>query len=104
MMTKGIYGFCEPFVNFGRNKKAEVASFTTLQPAKQLFSILSGMSEAEVVSYFKRILTGKKCGSKVPVLASEEKDMAFMYKITKGQFVISYYFGEWNTHGFPRHN
>jgi len=93
-MIKGIDGFCEPFVNFGRNKKAEVVSFT----------ILSDMSEAKVVSYFKRTLTVKKCASKVSVLASEEKDMAFMYKITKGQFVISYYFGEWNTHGFPQHN
>ena len=54
--------------------------------------------------YFKQTLTGKKCGSKVSVLASEEKDMAFMYKITKGQFVISYYFGEWNIHGFPQRN
>ena len=103
-MIKGIDGFCEPFVNFGRNKKAEVVSFHTLRPVKQLFSILSGKSEKEVVSYFKRTLTGKKCGSKVSVLASEEKDMAFMYKITKGQFVISYYFGEWNIHGFPQHN
>ena len=103
-MIKGIDGFCEPFVNFGRNKKAEVVSFTTLRPVKQLLSILSGMSEVEVVSYFKRTLTGKKCGSKVAVLASDEKDMAFMYKISKGQFVISYYFGEWNTHGFPQHN
>ena len=103
-IIKGIDGFCEPFVSFGRNKKAEVVFFTTLRPVKQLFSILSEMSEAEVVSYFKRTLTGKKCGSKVSVLASEEKDMAFMYKITKGQFVISYFFGEWNTHGFPQHN
>ena len=103
-MMKGIDGYCEPFVNFGRNKKAEVVSFTTLRPVKQLFSILSGKGETEVVSYFKRTLTGKKCGCKVSVLASEEKDMAFMYKITKGQFVISYYFGEWNTHGFPQHN
>ena len=36
-MIKGIDGFCEPFVNFGRNKKAEVVSFTTLRPVKQLF-------------------------------------------------------------------
>ena len=28
-MMKGIDGFCEPFVNFGRNKKGEVVSFTT---------------------------------------------------------------------------
>lgn len=87
-VIKGIDGFCEPFVNFGKNKKAEVVSFTTLQSVKQLLSILSGMSEVEVVSYFKRTLTGKKCGSKVLLLASEEKDMAFMYKITKGKFVI----------------
>ena len=103
-MMKGIDGFCKPFVSFGRNKKAEVVSFTALCPVKQLFSILSGKSETEVVSYFKRTLTGKKCGCKVSVLASKEKDMAFMYKITKVQFVISYYFGEWSTHGSPQHN
>ena len=103
-MMKGVHGFCEPFVNFGNNRKAQVVSFTSLRPVKQLFSILSGKSETEVVSYFKRTLTGKKCGSKVSVLATEEKDMAFTYKIAKGQFVISYYFGEWNTHGFPQHN
>lgn len=36
-MMKGIDGLCEPFVNFGRKKNAEVVSFTTLRPVKQLF-------------------------------------------------------------------
>ena len=36
-MIKGIDGFCEPFVNFGRNKKAEVVSFHTLLPSQTAF-------------------------------------------------------------------
>ena len=55
----------------------------------------------EVVQYFKRTLTGKKAGSKVNVIASEEKKKVFVYKLTKGQLFIAFHFGEWNTYGFP---
>ena len=103
-VIKSIDGFAEPFVSFGQNRKVEVVSFTTLRPVKQLLSVLSGMNEGEVVKYFKRTLTGRKIGSKVAVLASEEKDMAFMYRLSKGQLVISYHYGEWNKFGFPQHN
>lgn len=77
-------GFAEPFVSFGANKKAETISFSLLRPAKQLLLILSGLREREVVQYFKRTLTGKKAGSKVYVIASEEKKMVFVYKLTEG--------------------
>ena len=56
------------------------------------------------MKYFKRTLTGKKAVSKVSVLASEEKNMTFVYKLSKGQLAISFHFGEWNTYGFPQHN
>lgn len=103
-VTKSTEGFAEPFVSFGADRKAETISFTTLRPAKQLFSLLSGLTEREVVKYFKRTLTGKKAGSKVCVLASEEKKLTFVYKLSKGQLAISFHFGEWNTYGFPQHN
>ena len=103
-VIKSTEGFAEPFVSFGANKKAETISFSSLRPAKQLLSMLSGLMEQEVVQYFKRTLTGKKAGSKVNVIASEEKKMVFVYKLTKGQLVIAFHFGEWNTYGFPQHN
>ena len=104
-VVKSIDGFGEPFISFGKNRKAEVVSFTTLRPVKELFSLLSGLKEGEVVKYFKKtLITGKKSGSKVAVLATEEKDMAFLYKLSKGQLVITYHFGEWNKFGFPQHN
>lgn len=71
-------------MSFGANKKAETISFSLLRPAKQLLLILSGLREREVVQYFKRTLTGKKAGSKVYVIASEEKKMVFVYKLTEG--------------------
>ena len=103
-ITKSTGGFAEPFVSFGANRKEETISFSSLRPAKQLFSLLSGLTEREVVQHFKRTLTGKKAGSKVNVIASEEKKMFFVYKLTKGQLLISFHFGEWNTYGFPQHN
>ena len=103
-VTKSTEGFAEPFVSFGANKKAETISFSSLRPAKQLLSMLSGLMEWEVVQYFKRTLTGKKAGSKVNVITSEEKNMVFVYKLTKGELVIAFHFGEWNTYGFPQHN
>ena len=56
-VTKSTEGFAEPFVSFGANKKAETISFSSLRPAKQLLSMLSGLMEQEVVQYFKRTLT-----------------------------------------------
>ena len=103
-VIKSVDGFAEPFVSFGRNRKAEVVSFTTLRPVKQLLSVLSGMNEDEVVKYFKRTLPGRKIGSKVAVLAAKEKDIAFMYRLSEGQLVISFHYGGWNKFGFPQHN
>ena len=103
-VIKSIEGFGEPFVSIVANRKTEVVSFTTLRPVKQLFSVLSGISERDILQYFKRTLTGRKAGSKVSIMATQEKNMAFVYKLNKGQLAISFHFGEWNTHGFPQHN
>ena len=41
-MIEGIDGFCEPFVNFGRNKKAEVVSFHTYVQSNSFFLYFPG--------------------------------------------------------------
>ena len=103
-VIKSTEGFAEPFVSVVANSKTETVSFMTLRPVKQLFSVLSGLSEREVVQHFKRSLTRRKVGSKVSLLACQEKNMVFLYKLNKGQLTISFHFGEWNSHGFPQHN
>ena len=97
-------GFWRTLVSIVPDRKTEVVSFTSLRPVKELFSVLSGISEKDIVQYFKRSLTGRKTGSKVSVLTNQEKNMAFVYKFHKGQLAISFYFGEWNSYGFPQHN
>ncbi len=70
----------------------------------ELLALLSGYSEKEVSSYFKRNLTGLKAGHKVNVIANESKDFAFIYKQKQGRFSISFNFGEWNVNGYPQHS
>ena len=55
-VIKSTEGFAEPFVSVVANSKTETVSFTTLRPVKQLFSVLSGLSEREVVQHLKRSL------------------------------------------------
>ena len=52
-VTKSTEGFAEPFVSFSTNKKARTISFSSLRPIKQLISILSGLTEWEVVAYLR---------------------------------------------------
>ena len=79
-LVKVMPGFCDPFCYYGNNKKGEVISFTSLRLVAQLLSMLSGYLEEEVVTYFKRNLSGFKFGHKVAVVASESKDFALVYK------------------------
>ena len=55
-VIKSTEGFAEPFIPVVANSKTETVSFTTLRLVKQLFSVLSGLSEREVVQHFKRSL------------------------------------------------
>ena len=102
-VTQSMPGFCQPFYFHDHNRKGEVISFTNMRLVMELLSFLSGYTEPEVATYFKRKLTGMKSGHKVAVLASESKDFAFFYKIRAGKFTISFNFGEWNAAGFPQH-
>ena len=55
-VIKSTEGFAEPFIPVVANSKTETVSFTMLRLVKQLFSVLSGLSEREVVQHFKRSL------------------------------------------------
>ena len=55
-VIKSTEGFAEPFIPVVANSKTETVSFTTLRLVKQLFSVLSGLSERDVVQHFKRSL------------------------------------------------
>jgi hypothetical protein len=103
-VVKSVPGFVEPYCFVGSNKKGEVISFTNLHLVMELLALLSGYSEKEVSSYFKRNLTGLKAGHKVNVIANESKDFAFIYKQKQGRFSISFNFGEWNVNGYPQHS
>ena len=51
-VIKSTEGFAKPFVSVVTNSKTETVSFMTLRPVKQLFFVLSGLSEREVVQHF----------------------------------------------------
>ncbi|KAK3705273.1 hypothetical protein QZH41_000068 [Actinostola sp. cb2023] len=104
-VVKSSDGFAQPFCFHSKNRKGEVISLTSIRLVKELFSLLSGLSGAEVMDFFKRKLTsGMRSGHKVSVLVDEHKDFAFIYKYNKGELTISYNFGEWNVCGTPQHN
>ena len=75
-VVKSGPGFVEPYCLIGSNKKGDVISFTNLRLVTELLALLSGYSEKEVATYFRRNLTGLKAGHKVNVIASEDKDFA----------------------------
>ena len=103
-LVKATPEYCEPFCFLGKNKNGEVISFTSLRLVVNFLVLLSGYTKDEVVMYFKRNLaTGMRRGHKVHIITSDVKDFAFVYKHKQGKLVISFYFGEWNTSGFPQH-
>jgi hypothetical protein len=97
--------FNEPACYISSNKKAEVISFTSLCSLQKLFSMLSGMSTKEVKKFFSRKLSStSRSGNKVKLIVEETKDFVFFYKKHSGKLALQFHYGEWNSHGFPRHN
>ena len=45
-----------------------------------------------------------ECGSSAFPKNVPHLSIAFTYSLRKGQLTVSFYFGEWNVHGFPQHN
>ena len=98
-------GFSVPFCCYSNNKNAEVVRITSIRLVKELFVLLSGLGDEEVVSYFNRILaSGSRKGNKAWLKVSEEKDFTFTYNKNQGKLLISFYFGEWNVNGFAQHS
>ena len=103
-LVKSTPEHCPPFCYYANNKKGEVISFTSLRLVVDYLVFLSRYSTEEVGMYFKKtIATGSRRDHKISVITSDEKDFAFIYKHRQGQLVISFYFGEWNSSGFPQH-
>ena len=103
-LVKGTSEYSPPFCYYANNKKDEVVSFTSLRLVVDFLVLLSQYSAEEVSMYFKKtIATGSRRGHNISIITSDEKDFAFIYKHRQGKLVISFYFGEWNSSGFPQH-
>jgi hypothetical protein len=96
--------FKEPHCYVANNKKGEVISITSPVVLTKLFSWLSGKSVMEVNLYLQRKLKGYRKDHEVRVLVSEDKDFGILYNFKKGQLIIGYHYGEWNSFGFPQHS
>lgn len=96
--------FQEPHCFFACNKKGEVVSITCPHVLARLFSWLTGKGITEVKSYFQRTLKGNRKDHRVRVLVSPNKDFGIVYSYKKGQLIIQYHYGEWNSFGFPQHS
>ena len=86
-----------------KNRKCHVMAFTSESAVTSLFSMLSGLSEAEVQSHFRRKLTGRING-RAAVIINEEKQFSLVYKGNLNQCTIEFYYGAWNSAGFPLHH
>ncbi len=103
-LVKSTPEYSPPFCYNANNKKGEVISFTSLRLVVDFLVLLSRYSTEEVSMYFKRTLaTGSRRGHSVSIITSDVKDFAFIYKHRQAKLIISFYFGEWNSSGFPQH-
>ena len=93
--------FCDPNCYVVESKKMTVVSFQSILAVKEF---LSALSMTEVSGYLERRLRGNRKDHLTKLLVSETKDFALIYHSNKGQFVLSFHFGEWNAFGFPQHN
>lgn len=65
-------------ISLAENNKCYAISFTRMEAVVALFSVLSGMSEGAVRSYFKR----KVSNGRAKVIVNLEKDFVFLYKFS----------------------
>ena len=98
-------GFSGPSCYVECNSKAVVIAFSELAATTRFLSTLSAVTAKEIEeNYFQRELLGRKKGSRAALLVSEDKQFSFTYFMRKRQMEILFYFGEWNSYGFPQHN
>jgi hypothetical protein len=87
-----------------RNSKAVVIAFSDLAATIRFLSTLLAITAKELAEkYMRKKLVGRKSGSEVAVVVSEQKQFSFTFSIKRAQMHI-FYFGEWNSSGFPQHN
>ena len=97
--------FTRPSCMVENNSKAVVIAFSDMATPCKFLSTLSAIATKELCDkYLRKELRGRKSGSWVEAIVSEEKQFSFTYKTKKGQMNIFFYFGEWNIYGFPQHN
>ena len=87
-------------ISLAENNKCYAISFTRMEAVVALFSVLSGMPEGTVSSYFKRRVSN----GRAKVIVNLQKDFVFLYKIKAGQLLITFHYGLWNKSGFPLHS
>ena len=87
-------------ISLAENNKCYAISFMRMEAVVVLFSVLSGMPEGTVRSYFKRRVQN----GRAKVIVNLEKDFVFLYKIKACQLSISFHYGLWNKSGFPLHS
>ena len=93
----------QDFVNnfsLPEDEKCYSLSFTGKKAVVSLFSLLSGLFEGAVASYFKRRVSNGKAA----IIIHPEKDFAFLYKVKADQLVITFHYGFWNKSDFPLHS
>jgi len=97
--------FYEPRCYVRKNSKAEVICFTSLCSFQKFMSMISGLSTSEVKKYFSRQLKGRcREHHTVKLLVDDERQLALTYWIKRGQFDLTFQYGEWNTCNYPLHN
>ena len=87
-------------ISLAENNKCYAMSFTRMEAVVALFSVLSGMPEGTVKSYFKRRVSN----GRAKVIVNLQKDFVFLYKIKAAQLLITFHYGFWNKSGFPLHS
>ena len=84
--------------------KAVVIAFSDLAATIRFLSTLSAVTAKELAErYLQKSLAGRKSGGQVAVVVSEQKQFSFTFSIKRGHIDIFFYFGEWNSYGFPQH-
>ena len=84
------------------NRKCHIMAFTSESAVTSLLTMLSGLSEAEVQSHFRRKLSGRINGRAEVI--NKEKEFSLVYKVNLNHCIIEFYYGVWNSAGFPLHH
>ena len=88
------------FFSFHKIVRVEVVSLLCVRLAKEFFTVVSGLPDEEVVTYFRRTLSGLK----VSLIVDDEKKLLLKYNFRSGHVTLCFPYGEWNKLGHPQHH